>query len=246
MMEIDGLGVSLGGRSVLDGISLTLRPGEFWLVLGANGSGKSTLLRAAAGLLPANQGEIRFLGKPLPHWSRRELARRIAWVAQADDTILPLRVADLLMAGRYPHLGPLSNPGQEDRARCRAAAERFDLLEVWDRDVATLSGGERRKAFLASAWVQDADWLLLDEPLGALDPPGSRQLLAMLGELSREGRTILAATHRLDLFAPLASHALALKGGRLVTAGSLDALAPHLDEVYALPSTRCRTPGGNP
>ena len=245
MMEFADLGVSLGGRSVLSGISLTLRPGEFWLLLGANGSGKSTLLRAAAGLLPASRGEVRFLGQPLAHWSRREIARRIAWVAQADDTILPLRVADLLMAGRYPHIGPLGNPSREDQARCHAAAERFDLLEVWERDVATLSGGERRKAFLASAWVQDAGWLLLDEPLGALDPPGSRQLLAMLGELSREGRTILAATHRLDLFAPLASHALALKGGRLVTAGPLDALAKHLDEVYAFPPANPRPVGGN-
>jgi iron complex transport system ATP-binding protein len=235
MIAIESLAVTLGGRPVLRDISLTIAAGEFWLLIGANGSGKSTLLRSASGLLPAGHGQVRLLGRPLCQWSRREIARHIAWVAQGDDTVLPLRVADLLMAGRYPHLGPLASPGPADYRRCRLAAERFGLLAVWERDVATLSGGERRKAFLASAWVQDAGWLLLDEPLGALDPPGSRQLLTMLSELAGEKRAVVAATHRLDLFAPLATHAAALKAGRLVFAGPIASLAKHLDEVYAMP-----------
>lgn len=229
LIEARGLEAAYGPNAALRGLDAGIPSGEIVAVLGENGSGKSTFLKAIARIRTPTGGELLFDGRPLSSLPRRETARRIAYVPQSADLVFPIRCLDLVLQGRAPHGRGFSADSPEDRARAVDAMRACDVAGLADRDASALSGGERRRVFLARALAQDAELWLLDEPTSGLDP---RHRLQFLDVLVREHRaratTVLLVTHEIELAAELADRILLLRDGRCLASGTpRDALTPE-------------------
>ena len=220
MIELRGLTVELGGRPVVDGVDATVADGEWLALIGPNGAGKTTLLRAIARLVPF-AGEIDLAGRALTELTRGELARFVAVVPQEPSIPPWMTVAEYVLLGRTPHLGPLAKEGARDRDAAARALGRLDLLQLADRRLGTLSGGEKQRAVVARALAQEAPVVLLDEPTAALDIGHQQQALELLDGLRAEsGLTLVAAMHDLTLAAQYADRMLLLDAGRVVADGT--------------------------
>ena len=219
-LESRAVRVRLGGREVLAGVDLALRPGEMVSVVGPNGAGKTTWLRALAGILPLDGGEVRVGGTPLAALSRRELARRLAFLPQETWTEFGITVADAVAMGRFAHLGALRSPGEADRRAVRDAMERADVAPLAARPLTQLSAGERRRVHLARAIAQEASILVLDEPTTALDVGHACQVMDLLAGLARGGAAVVLSLHDLVLAMRGPTRALLLDGGRVVAEGA--------------------------
>jgi cobalamin transport system ATP-binding protein len=208
------------GQAGLHGVSLDVARGNLVGVLGPNGSGKTTLLRLLGGLVPAASGRITIDGRDVGQMTRRELARRIAVVPQETRLSFGYSVLEVVLMGRYPHLGPFELESPRDVAIARDALAATGTLALADRPFLTLSGGEKQRAIIAGALAQAADVMLLDEPTAALDPGYQIEIAALLARLNAErGVTIVVATHDLNLAAGLCQHLLLLREGRVLAAG---------------------------
>lgn len=240
MLAVHNLSLVRGTRRLVNGLNLDIALGQCWLVLGENGSGKSTLLATLAGWLKPETGDIRLDGKVLGDWPARERARKMAWLAQADENPFPLSVLAKTLTGREPHLGRWDWEGADDIALARTQLARLDLDGLEMRDLATLSGGERRRVALATTLTQDAELLLLDEPLSQLDLRHQQQALAILREEVAMGKTVVMVSHDPNHARDLASHALLLFGdGRWLAGPVADVLtAEHLFSLYHCPVRR--------
>lgn len=220
IVEVREVRFGYGQRAVLRGVSLAIRPGEFLCLLGANGSGKSTLLRLIGGALRAQGGEVRVAGRPVGETPRRELARRVAVVAQGP--ILPegFTVGEYVLLGRTPHIPPFGSEGPADFAAAERALVAAGCLDLADRYLGELSGGERQRVTLARALTQEPQLLLLDEPTAHLDPGYGQELMVLLRRLNREhDLTVLAAFHDVNLAAAGCDRLVLLHEGRLVADG---------------------------
>jgi iron complex transport system ATP-binding protein len=219
-IRLRGVTVELGGRPVVDRVDVDVADGEWVALIGPNGAGKTTLLRALARLVPF-AGEIEIDGRPLAELSRGELARLVAVVPQEPSTPPWMTVAEYVLLGRTPHLGPLAKEGARDREAAARALGRLDLLAFVDRRLGTLSGGEKQRVVVARALAQEAAIVLLDEPTAALDIGHQQQALDLLDGLRAEsGLTLVAAMHDLTLAAQYADRMVLLDGGRVVADGA--------------------------
>jgi iron complex transport system ATP-binding protein len=219
-IELRAVTVELGGRAVVDRVDATVADGEWVALIGPNGAGKTTLLRALARLVPF-AGEIELDGRPLGEFGRGELARLVAVVPQEPSTPPWMTVAEYVLLGRTPHLGPLAKEGARDREAAARALARLDLLGFLDRRLGTLSGGEKQRVVVARALAQEAAIVLLDEPTAALDIGHQQQALDLLDGLRAEsGLTLVSAMHDLTLAAQYADRMLLLDAGRVVADGS--------------------------
>jgi iron complex transport system ATP-binding protein len=219
-LELRGVTVELGGRAVVDRVDATVADGEWVALIGPNGAGKTTLLRALARLVPF-AGEIELDGRPLGELGRGELARLVAVVPQEPSTPPWMTVAEYVLLGRTPHLGPLAKEGARDRDAAARALARLDLLAFVDRRLGTLSGGEKQRVVVARALAQEAAIVLLDEPTAALDIGHQQQALDLLDGLRAEsGLTLVSAMHDLTLAAQYADRMLLLDAGRVVADGA--------------------------
>jgi iron complex transport system ATP-binding protein len=219
----DRISVVRGGRAILHDVSLTAGPGDFLAVIGPNGAGKSTLLAALAGLITPAGGEASLDGIPLVRFSRRDLARRRAYLPQNPVCEWPLSVERLVALGLTAHLPALGGlPPAFEEAVAQAMAE-HDLSDRKDQAVTTLSGGEFSRAMLARALVSRPDILIVDEPVTGLDPAHAFAAMARLAAWAASGRTVIASLHDLTLAARYSSRILALKQGRVAGEGALTA-----------------------
>ena len=219
MIALHGVIVHLGGRPVVDGVDAEIAKGEWLALIGPNGAGKTTLLRAIARLVPF-AGEIVLAGRSLTELSRGELARLVAVVPQDPSTPPWMTVAEYVLLGRTPHLGPLAKEGRADREAAARALGRLDLLSFVDRRLGTLSGGEKQRVVVARALAQEAPIVLLDEPTASLDIGHQQQALELLDGLRAEsGLTLVAAMHDLTLASQYADRMLLLDGGRVAADG---------------------------
>ena len=218
VLSADALGVSLGGRPVLAGLSLAVREGERIALVGPNGAGKTTLLRAVAGLIPYT-GRLALRGRSVRDWPARERAREVALVRQQAELAVDFTAEEIVALGRSPHLGWTERLGPDDRARVDAALAAVDMADLARRPVTQLSGGEQQRVALAQALAQDAPFLLLDEPTGHLDVRHQLDLLARLGALAEAGKTVVAALHDLGRAARFADRLWVLSRGALVADG---------------------------
>jgi ABC-type Mn2+/Zn2+ transport system ATPase subunit len=220
-------------RLVLEGISLAVEPGTLLAVVGPNGAGKSTLLKLVAGLLAPRSGRIEVLGHP-----PGQQARRIAYVPQAElvDWSFPVTVGDVVMMGRYPRLGPVRRAGAADRRAVADALGRVGMTRHATTQIGRLSGGQRRRVFLARALVGEPDVYLLDEPVTGIDATTQEDLMDLLEAEAGRGRTVIATTHDLAFVAQRFGHVLAIN--RRITAHGLAQLV--LD-----PTVLARTYGGH-
>ena len=181
-------------RAALTDITVAVAPGTLLAVFGPNGGGKSTLLKVIAGLLQPWSGHVHVLGAE----PGRE-ARRVAYVPQAEqvDWEFPVSVWDVVVMGRYARLGPFRRPGADDRRAVADALELVGMTAHAQTQIGRLSGGQRRRAFLARAIAADPDLYLLDEPVTGVDPTTQEDLMRILEAETRRGKTVIATTHDL-------------------------------------------------
>ncbi len=193
-VRLAGVSAGYDHRAALENVSLEIPRGSLVAVFGPNGGGKSTLLKLIAGLLEPWSGVVEVLGEP----AGRE-AKRIAYVTQAElvDWSFPVSVWDVAMMGRYPRLGPWRRPNAEDRHAVEAALERVGMADRRRSQIGALSGGQRRRAFLARAIAAAPDLYLLDEPVTGVDITTQEDLMALLASETKLGRTAIATTHDL-------------------------------------------------
>ena len=218
-LSLTDVSVALGGRAVVDDVSLSVDAGQWGALVGANGSGKTTTLRAIAGFV-RYRGRVLVSGIDSAGLSRRERARLIAVVPQIPTTPPDMTVREYVLLGRTPYTGYFGGSGRGDHAAADRAIARLDLDGFASRPLGWLSGGERQRVVLARALAQEAAILLLDEPTSALDLARQQQVLELVDSLRREeGLAVLAAMHDLTAVSLYADEAHLLAGGRLVASG---------------------------
>lgn len=231
------LAVGYPQRRVLSAVDLGLAPGAVTVLVGPNGCGKSTLLRTLAGLQPALSGTIRIGTDELTALSRRELARRLAFLPQAPLVPAGVAVRDLVRHGRYAHRGALRRHTADDRAAVDWALTVTHADELADRRIDELSGGERQRAWLATALAQQAGVLLLDEPTTYLDLRHQLEVLEVVRDLARDhGIACGLVLHDLGQAAGYADHAVLVADGGVVAAGTPDDVftAAHIRRAFQL------------
>lgn len=204
----------------VDDISLELNCGEIYSIIGPNGSGKSTLVKLLCGLLKPYQGSIYFNKQSLNSINRRELARKIGYVAQEMRVAFPITAMEFVLQGRYAHTGMMGFERDEDLAIANEALTLTDTLAFATRNINELSGGERQRVFLARALAQAPQILILDEPTSNLDIAHQVSTFALLHRLTRERNIgVLVITHELNLAAEYSDKVLLLKTGKMIACG---------------------------
>jgi len=233
VLEASRLDIDVPGRRLVANLTLEIHPGEFVAVLGRNGTGKSLSLHTLAGLRPAT-GLVRLDGEVLSDLPRRRIARRLALLPQYSEDVFPATVFDTALIGRHPHIGALRLESAADHDIAVRCLDAVDLGEMADRDVSTLSGGERRRLAIAQVLAQEPAVFLLDEPTNHLDPQHQLDVLDLFAAKAREGISIVASLHDVNLAARYASRCLLLHGdGRWELGPTGDILtAARLSELY--------------
>ena len=199
------------GHTALHDASFSIPRGTITALVGVNGAGKSTLFKAIMGFVPAAKGEIRLLGKTVKEALRENL---IAYVPQSEevDWAFPVLVEDVVMMGRYGHMGFLRRPSAKDKAAVDEALRRVNMLDFRHRQIGELSGGHRKRVFLARSLAQDGQVILLDEPFTGVDVKTEDQIVALLRELREEGRVMLVSTHNLGSVPEFCDRTVLVKG----------------------------------
>lgn len=184
------------GKSALDDVSLTLRQGTIYGLIGANGAGKSTLFKSIMGLVRPTTGQVTIAGRSVRDALRGNL---VSYVPQTEDVDwnFPVLVEDVVMTGRYGHMGFLRIPSQRDKEVVREALQRVEMAGFAKRQIGELSGGQKKRVFVARALAQEGQILLLDEPFAGVDIKTEESLARLLRGLAKEGRLILVSTHNL-------------------------------------------------
>jgi iron complex transport system ATP-binding protein len=205
-------------------VSLAVEPGEILALVGPNGSGKSTLLAGLSSGLTPRAGRVLLDGVELRRLRRRKIARRIARLPQEPALVEGMSVDALVRQGRHPHVGTFSRASEQDRAAQRRALAAMELSDMRSRALETLSGGERRRAWIAMVLAQEPELLLLDEPTAALDLRQQWQVLALLAQINRErGIALVIALHDLAQAARIAHRVAVMHRGRLYQCGPPEA-----------------------
>ncbi|MBG88947.1 MAG: manganese ABC transporter ATP-binding protein [Verrucomicrobiales bacterium] len=193
-LEIHDLTVSYHKKPVLWGIDLCVPKGKLVGIVGPNGAGKSTLIKAAMGLMPLNSGWVKVFGKPV-----KKNLRRVGYVPQREsvDWDFPVSVMDVVLMGRYGHLGLVKRPGKTDRDKARECLDKVKMLPYANRQISNLSGGQQQRVFLARALAQESDLYFMDEPFVGVDAATETAIVDLLKELKERGKTILVVHHDL-------------------------------------------------
>ena len=228
-LEIEGGCVRLGGRAVLDGISLTFSPGVFTVIVGANGAGKSTLMSLMAGLRAPDEGAVLLDRQPLVALSSGARARRLGLLPQKQEIAWALDVETLAGLGRTARMGAMGLRAEDRRAVGRAL-DATGMTAFARREVSTLSGGERGRALIARVLAGEPEWLLADEPLTGLDPGHQLEILKLLKAFcATPGQGVVTTLHDLALAARVADRVIVLHEGRVLADGpAREALSPEV------------------
>jgi iron complex transport system ATP-binding protein len=231
----------------LRGITFELRRGAITGLLGPNGSGKTTLLRIVDGILKPEAGRVLLDGVDLTGFTRRSLARRIAVVPQETHAAFDFTALDIVLMGRFPHLGVLQLEDADDLRVAREAMAATGTAAFESRSFSTLSGGEKQRVVIAGALAQAADLLLLDEPTASLDVGYQIEIATLLASLNRSrGVTMLMSTHDLNLAASLCHELVLMRHGRILDSGPTERVLTadavrHLYQVDADVRVNART-----
>ncbi|MBB6171772.1 manganese transport system ATP-binding protein [Nocardiopsis mwathae] len=225
-IEASGVTVRYGDVLALDGVDLALAPGRVCGLLGTNGSGKSTLFKTVLGLVAAERGRI------LLHGQDPAAARKgglVGYVPQSEqvDWAFPVRVVDVVMMGRYGHMGITRRPRRADREAVAEALERTDLTALAHRQIGALSGGQRKRAFVARGIAQGASVFLLDEPFAGVDKRSEATIIEVLRAMRAAGHTLLVSTHDLASVPGFCDEAVLLQRRVIAQGDPADVLTPE-------------------
>ena len=229
------LDFSVDGCSILNNVSLSVSSGEWLGIAGLNGSGKSTLLKLMAGLLHPSSGQMSMDGQSYSMVDH--IHRKLSIMSQRTDVLTAMSVLDLVRLGRYPHLPAFSFAlSSTDHERVEYALDFTGLNDFRDRQVSTLSGGERQKAFLALSLAQDGSVLLFDEPTNHLDLVAQIQILSLLRRLADQGKVVVSVLHDLNQLSKYCSRLALLRDGALVAEGLMEQVftSPNLKLAFGL------------
>ncbi len=248
LLEASKVSVRRGGRLTLDGVTARLVPGQMTAILGPNGSGKSTLLRVLAGLWTPETGEVLLDAKPLRSLSRREAARRIAFLPQDTRCDFAFTVEEIVTMGRHPHRGRFEPAREADRLAVDKALARCDIEPLRHRTLDTLSGGERQRVAVARCLASEPEVLLLDEPTAHLDLAHAMALADLGLSLAASGQAVALATHDVALVYRYASQVVVLNLGHVVASGPPgEALGRHVwRDVFGVEAEAVATRHGRP
>jgi iron complex transport system ATP-binding protein len=238
VIDIRDFCFQIGGKTVLRDVTFSVLRGEYLAIIGPNGAGKSTLLKCIDRILVGGSGRIEVCGRPLETYRQKDLARLVSYVPQADGRIFPFTVEQFVLMGRYPYLSPFSSVRRDDRDIVRRTLELTGTNEFADRQLNTLSGGERQKVLIAAALAQGAEVLLLDEPTTFLDYHHQAEIHALLARVNEEsGVTIVAVTHDVNHAAMESDRIVAMRAGNVVFCGTPGELMHQgvLQRIYAVP-----------
>jgi iron complex transport system ATP-binding protein len=232
---------SAGNKTLLEDVSTLVRPGEVLALIGPNGAGKTTLLRLLSGEIKPESGQVLLEEKQISSWPEKRLARKRAIMPQQSALDFPFTALDVVMLGRVPH----DTAEMENLRVAKAAMQAMDVGHLSQRRYTTLSGGERQRVQLARVFAQvwqsvdenDPAWLLLDEPVAALDLAHQHQVMRWLRERARNNAGVLVILHDLSLAARYADKLLLLQNGKVVLQGEVAQVLQEeiLSDVYGLP-----------
>lgn len=199
------------GHTALHNATFAIPRGTVTALVGVNGAGKSTLFKAIMNFVPSASGSIKLLGRPVRQALRENL---VAYVPQSEevDWTFPVLVEDVVMMGRYGHMGPLRRPRAADHSAVDNALQRVGMADHRKRQIGELSGGQRKRVFLARALAQDGQVILLDEPFTGVDVQTEDQIVALLREMRAEGRVMLVSTHNLGSVPEFCDRTILVKG----------------------------------
>jgi len=220
------------GHTAVWNASFEIPRGTITALVGVNGAGKSTLFKAVMGFVPVAKGEITLLDKPVKQALKENL---VAYVPQAEevDWAFPVLVEDVVMMGRFGHMGFFRRPSRADHAAVDAALERVTMTEFRKRQIGELSGGQRKRVFLARALAQEGQVILLDEPFTGVDVKTEDQIVDLLRELRDEGRVMLVSTHNLGSVPEFCDRTILVKGTVLAHGPTEEVFTPkNLEEAF--------------
>lgn len=221
MIEVNSISFRYHEDWVLEDVSFRVEKGEFVGVIGPNGSGKTTLLKILYRLLTPRKGEILFELVPLKKMERTDIAKRIAVVAQETQLLFPFSVLETVLMGRSPYLGHLMFESEKDLEIVKKAMEWTNILEFSERPMDELSGGEKKRVFIARALAQEPEVILLDEPTANLDIHHQMDFLDLILTLNRErGLTIVMASHDMNIASEFCDRLILLQRGRIYKMGT--------------------------
>lgn len=237
ILSCQSIRVSVPGRQLVDELDLSLARGELIAVLGQNGTGKSLTLQTLAGLRRPERGHVLLGSADIFACRRQDVARQLALLPQVIEDIFPATVLDTALIGRHPHIGPLKWESVDDFAVTENALQTVGLQDLADRDILTLSGGERRRLALAQVLAQQPTVYLLDEPTNHLDPQHQLDAMRVFRAAADAGAGVVATLHDVNLAVRFADRCLLLHGdGRWALGSSADVLnEADLSELFATP-----------
>ncbi|MDO3411008.1 metal ABC transporter ATP-binding protein [Saccharibacillus sp. CPCC 101409] len=229
-LAVSNITVAYQRKAVVEDVSFALPEGKLVALIGPNGAGKSTLLKAILGLIPSISGQVAIYGD-----TYKKMRSRVGYVPQREsvDWDFPTDALDVVMMGRYGHLGWIKRPGRREKELAMATLEKVGMADFARRQISQLSGGQQQRVFLARALAQEADLYFMDEPFAGVDAATEKAIIALLGELRREGKTVLVVHHDLSTVEEYFDHVLLLNK-RLVAAGPVaETFTPDkLHETY--------------
>lgn len=244
-LEARGLTIGYGRKVICQGLNFTVQPGSVTCLLGPNGVGKTTLFKTLLGLIPPLAGDLRLDGDDLGMLRRSTVARRIAYVPQAQPTGLAYTVLDLVLMGRTAFLGTFSTPRRADRDAAMAALAKLGIADLAERDSMRISGGQLQLAYIARALAQQAPMIIMDEPTASLDLRNRDRLLEIVSDLARQGLTVVLSTHEPEQAFAVADDVVVLGRNRFVAGPVTEILTSgELSQIYGLDLCVERTPSG--
>jgi len=247
LLDCRQLDVRIGPRVVTRNLTLTIKAGECWCLLGRNGSGKTTLLHTLAGLRPAAAGSILLGGDELASLSRRQVARRLGLLFQDHADSFPVSVREKVLQGRHPYLRAWQWESAADHNIVTDLLQRFDLDTLQARNIQTLSGGERQRVAIATLLAQQTPLQLLDEPSNHLDLKHRVELLSCLADAARDQRRgLIMSLHDINLATRFCDHAVLLMGDGEVLRGAIDDIVDSavLEALYGYPLEELESSSG--
>jgi len=238
ILKLKNVGLRYGQLWALRALDLDIRQGELFGVLGPNGSGKSTLLKVVDGILPPQEGRVLLKDRPVSTYTRWALAKEVAMVAQENHFRFSFSALEVVLMGRFPHLGRFQFEGNRDMDVAVRALEATRCLDLAERPIHELSSGERQRVLIARALAQEPTVILLDEPTSFLDLRYKREIFNLISSLTSDrGLSVLVVSHDIDLASQYCDRIVMLKEGSVYSTGIPGQVitAPSIEAVYECP-----------